>query len=122
MTSETTPEGIVSYTYDTASRRATMQVAGQSQVGYTFDNANRLTQIAQGTSTVGFSYDNANRRSTLTLPNGATLTFNGTHEAFTDMVGMLALSNESVPFTAAYRPKYNWLDNLAPGTGGIGQP
>jgi len=68
------------------------------------------------------SIDGKNVRVVVSLPNGATLTFNATHEAFTDMVGMLALNNESVPFTAAYRPKYNWLDNLAPGTGGIGQP
>jgi len=52
-----------------------MQVAGQAQVGYTFDNANRLTQIAQGTSTVGLTYDNANRHSTLTLPNGIVATY-----------------------------------------------
>lgn len=68
------------------------------------------------------SIDGKNVRVVVSLPNGSTLTFNGTHEAFTDMIGMLALTNESVPFTAAYRPKYNWLDNLAPGTGGIGQP
>src|SRR5579864_1924051 len=75
LSSETTPQGSIGYTYDNASRRATMQVAGQTQVGYTFDNANRLTQIAQGTSTVGFTYDNANRRSTLTLPNGIVATY-----------------------------------------------
>jgi RHS repeat-associated protein len=75
LSSETTPQGSVGYTYDTASRRATMQVVGQTQVGYTFDNANRLTQIAQGTSTVGFTYDNSNRRSTLTLPSGIVATY-----------------------------------------------
>jgi RHS repeat-associated protein len=75
LSSETTPQGSIGYTYDNASRRATMQVAGQTQVGYMFDNANRLTQIAQGTSTVGFTYDNANRRSTLTLPNGIVATY-----------------------------------------------
>jgi YD repeat-containing protein len=75
LSSETTPQGSIGYTYDDASRRATMQVAGQVQLGYTFDNANRLTQIAQGGSTVGFTYDNANRRSTLTLPNGIVATY-----------------------------------------------
>ena len=52
-----------------------MTVAGQPAVGYTYDLADRLTQIAQSTSTVGFSYDNANRRSTLTLPNGVTVAY-----------------------------------------------
>ena len=52
-----------------------MTVAGQPQVTYTYDNANRLTQIAQGTSTVGFSYDTINRRSTLTLSNGVNMAY-----------------------------------------------
>jgi YD repeat-containing protein len=52
-----------------------MTVAGQPQITYTYDNANRLTQIVQGTSTVGFSYDTANRRSTLTLSNGVNVSY-----------------------------------------------
>lgn len=50
-------------------------MAGQPQVGYTFDDANRLTQIAQGTSSVGFAYKKVKRRSTLTLPNGIIATY-----------------------------------------------
>jgi len=69
VTGETTPQGSISYNYDNAGRRTATQVAGQPQVTYTYDIANRLGQIAQGTSTVGFTYDDANRRSTLTLPN-----------------------------------------------------
>jgi len=69
LTSETTPQGTVSYTYDKASRRETMTVPGQSVISYTYDNANRLTQITQGTSVVQFGYDTANRRTSLTLPN-----------------------------------------------------
>jgi RHS repeat-associated protein len=75
LTSETTPQGQISYGYDLAGRRATMTVAGQPQVNYTYDNANRLTQIAQGTSTVGFSYDTVNRRSALTLSNGVNMAY-----------------------------------------------
>ena len=44
-------------------------------MGYTYDLANRLTQIAQGASTVGFSYDSASRRTSLTLPNGVTVAY-----------------------------------------------
>jgi len=47
-----------------------MTVPGQAQVVYTYDNANRLTQITQSSSIVTFGYDNANRRTSLTLPNG----------------------------------------------------
>ena len=50
-----------------------MQVAGQAQVSYTWDNADRLTAITQGSSAVGINYDNANRRTSLTLPNGVTV-------------------------------------------------
>ena len=69
MTSETTPEGAVSYTYDAAARRATMTVAGQTAVSYSYDNADRLTGIAQGSTSVALGYDDANRRTSLTLPN-----------------------------------------------------
>jgi YD repeat-containing protein len=53
-----------------------MTVQGQTQIGYAFDTANRLTQITQGTATVGSTYDNANRRATLTLPNGIVASYN----------------------------------------------
>jgi YD repeat-containing protein len=52
-----------------------MTVAGESAVNYTWDNANRLTNITQGSSSVGLAYDNANRRTTLTLPNGVTVSY-----------------------------------------------
>jgi YD repeat-containing protein len=47
-----------------------MTVAGQPQVTYSYDDADRLTGIAQGTATVSMTYDNASRRASLTLPNG----------------------------------------------------
>lgn len=47
-----------------------MTVAGQPTINYTYDNANRLTQITQGTSIVTLAYDDAGRRTTLALPNG----------------------------------------------------
>lgn len=38
-------------------RRSPMTAGIQSQVVYTFDNANRLSQLQQGRSTTGFQYD-----------------------------------------------------------------
>lgn len=73
LTSETTPQGSITYGCDNANRRTTMQVAGQAQVSYTWDNANRMTGITQGSTAVGISYDNADRRTSLTLPNGVTV-------------------------------------------------
>jgi YD repeat-containing protein len=75
LTSETTPQGVVSYGYDAAGRRASMTVAGQPQVSYSYDDANRLTQIAQGTTTVGFGYDEINRRTSLALSNGVNIAY-----------------------------------------------
>jgi RHS repeat-associated protein len=75
VTQEVTPQGTVDYVYDAAGRRSSMTPSGGTQVTYTHDNANRLTQIAQGSSTVGFAYDAASRRTTLTLANGVTLTY-----------------------------------------------
>jgi len=75
LTQEVTAEGTVNYTYDNASRRATMTVVGQLQVVYTYDNANRLTTITQGTSTVTIGYDDADRRTSVTYPNTNSITY-----------------------------------------------
>lgn len=52
-----------------------MTVVGQPQVTYTYDNANRLTQIQQGTSTVIIGYDDADRRTSVTYPNTNSITY-----------------------------------------------
>ncbi len=52
-----------------------MTVAGQTQVSYDWDNANRLSGITQGSTSVAFQYDNANRRTQLTLPNGIVVAY-----------------------------------------------
>jgi RHS repeat-associated protein len=77
LTQEQGPEGTVGYTYDAAGRRMQMTVTGQSNpVGYTYDNDDRLTGIAQGsTANVAFTYDVANRRTSLTLPNGVEMSY-----------------------------------------------
>jgi RHS repeat-associated protein len=75
LTSEVTPQGTVSYTYDAADRMQTVTIPGQSVITYTYDNANRITGLTQGTSTISFGYDNANRRTSLTLPNGVQVAY-----------------------------------------------
>jgi YD repeat-containing protein len=44
-------------------------------VQYTFDNANRITQITQGAASVNFGYDASSRRTSLTLPNGISVAY-----------------------------------------------
>jgi RHS repeat-associated protein len=70
LQTEVTPQGQVSYTYDTADRRISMTVLGQPAVTYGYDNADRLTSLTQSTATVSIGYDDANRRTSLLLPNG----------------------------------------------------
>ena len=52
-----------------------MTVAGLPTVQFNFDDANRLTQVAQGTTILSFGYDEANRRTSITWPNGIIGTF-----------------------------------------------
>ena len=60
-------------------------------------------------------------RVVVSMPNGTALVFNGDQEGGTDMVGTIDTAKDLVGFTAAYRPKYKWLDNLSPTpTGGAG--
>jgi len=66
----TTALGTVSYTYDKASRPATMSAGSNPEVVYTFDPGNRLTAISSGgTAAVCIGYDAANRRTLLVLPD-----------------------------------------------------
>jgi len=44
-------------------------------IGVSYDNANRLAQVAQGSSIVAFAYDTDGRRTTVTLPNGVTMRY-----------------------------------------------
>ncbi len=84
-----------------------MTILGQQPVSYTFDPANRLTQITQGGSSTVLNYDNANRRSTLTLPNGVLLQYSfDTASHLTNMIysfGSTVLGDLSYSYDAAGR-------------------
>lgn len=58
----------------------------------------------------------------VSMPNGTALVFSGTVEANTDMEGTIDSSKDIIGFTAAYRPKYKWIDNLSPNPGIGGTP
>lgn len=59
----------------------------------------------------------------VSLPSGTALVFSGTVDENTDMEGTLDTSSSNViGFTASYRPKYKWLDNLSPNPGLPGTP
>jgi hypothetical protein len=57
----------------------------------------------------------------VTMPNGTALVFSGSVEGGTDIAGTLDSAKDTVGFTAEYRPKYKWIDNLSPNPGIPGQ-
>jgi hypothetical protein len=61
-----------------------------------------------------------NVRLVVTLPDGTTILLSGRVDGTTDMLGMFTNATEHVPFTAAYRPKENWLENINATPGGLG--
>ncbi|MBV8198339.1 MAG: hypothetical protein JO263_09390 [Candidatus Eremiobacteraeota bacterium] len=63
--------------------------------------------------------DGQSVRIIVTLPNGTTLLLEGRLDGTTDMIGMLTMPDGAVPFTAAYRPKEKWIENVNPSPGGI---
>jgi len=58
----------------------------------------------------------------VTMPDGTTLLLEGRLDGTTDMVGMLTMAGGEVPFTASYRAKEKWIENVNPSPGGISQP
>lgn len=54
-----------------------------------------------------------------TLPNGTTLLLEGKLDGTTDMIGILTTPDGQIPFTAAYRAKEKWIENVNPSPGGI---
>jgi hypothetical protein len=58
----------------------------------------------------------------VTMPDGTTLLLEGKLDGTTDMIGMLTTAGGEVPFTASYRPKEKWIENVNPSPGGVSQP
>jgi RHS repeat-associated protein len=105
--SEQTPLGTRTSTYDSAGRRSSMTVSGQPAVSYTYDNANRLTQIVQGTSSTTIAYDLDSRRTSLTLPNNVVVNYGYDHDSnLTSLqyqLGSTTLGNITYTYDAAGR-------------------
>jgi len=81
--------------------------SGSILTGTYMDDKNRRFPVSG-------SLDGKDVRLVVSLPNGSDLIFKGTEDANTDMVGTLDISSNVIGFTAAYRPKYKWTDNLNP--------
>jgi hypothetical protein len=68
------------------------------------------------------SIDGQAVRLIVSMPNGTTLLLEGKLDGTTDMVGMLTMPDGQLPFTASYRAKEKWIENVNPSPGGIPQP
>jgi YD repeat-containing protein len=77
-----------------------MTVSGQTPVGYSYDNAGRLTAIAQGASNVGFAYDSDGRRISLTLPNGVVANYS--YDAASQLTGISYQGGALAPANLTY--------------------
>lgn len=66
------------------------------------------------------SVDGQSVRVVVSLPDGTTQLFTGKLDGTTDMLGMLSNAKENVVFTAAYRPKEKWIENINAQPGGLG--
>lgn len=100
LTSETTPQGSISYAYDLAGRRTSATVAGQTAITYSYDNDSHLTQVAQGSAIFGLSYDAAGRRTSLTLPNGIAVQYS--YDASSHITGITYAQGSTVLGTLTY--------------------
>lgn len=61
-------------------------------------------------------------RIVVSMPGGNSIVFAANEDNATDMLGGMTTAKENVAFTAAYRPKYKFLDNINPSAGGLGSP
>lgn len=61
-------------------------------------------------------------RMIVSMPDGTSLLFEGKLDGTTDMLGMFTSPKEEVPFTASYRAKEKWIENVNPAPGGMGMP
>jgi hypothetical protein len=69
---------------------------------------------------VAGSLDGQTVRMVVTLPDGTSVTMERRLDGTTDMIGEFTTPKEQVPFTAAYRPKSKFIDNLNAAPGGMG--
>ncbi|HEY9084361.1 MAG TPA: hypothetical protein VIN40_00255 [Candidatus Tyrphobacter sp.] len=64
--------------------------------------------------------DGNNVRIVVSLADGSTIVFEGHLDGTTDMIGMMTTAHEQVPFSADYRPKESFFDNINEQPSGIG--
>ncbi len=64
--------------------------------------------------------DGQHFRMIVTLPNGTSALMEGRLDGTSDMVGKLTTPTEEAYFTASWRPKEKWIENINASPGGLG--
>jgi hypothetical protein len=121
MTQFESPEGTVNYGYQYQGSgqgyywdlRQSMQLVGQSQVNYTYNTAEQLTEAQQGGLTASIGYDGAARRYSLTLPNGIAINYTYDNDSRITQLAYSANSTSLGALTYSYDS-----DSRAVGKGG----
>ncbi len=90
-----------------------LKQSGTALTGTYLDGAGKKYPLAG-------SLDGTAVRMVVSMADGSTILLEGKIDGTTDMLGMLTDAKERVPFTAAYRPKEKWFDNVNPAPGGMG--
>jgi RHS repeat-associated protein len=95
LIAKATPQGTLSYTYDSVGNVASMNSSNTNgiSVAYTYDNLNRLASVVDnrlpaGQNTTTYAYDPASNLATVTYPNGLSSTF-----TYDDLNRLKALNN-----------------------------
>lgn len=86
---------------------------GTTLTGTYLDTAGKKYPIAG-------SVDGQSIRLVVSMPDGTSLLLEGRLQGTTDMEGILTTAQEQVGFTAAYRPKERFMDNINAAPGGLG--
>ncbi len=108
---------VVKYGYDAVGNRTSLTYPDGHVVNYTFDVANRLTEVS-GPSDVSYSYDDANRLSGITRANNVSSTY--TYDA----AGHLTALTHSTPQDqlASYQYTYDPAGNLVQAKEDVSRP
>jgi hypothetical protein len=66
------------------------------------------------------SVDGQQVRLIVSLADGTTIVLQAKLDGTSDMIGMFTTANETAYFTASWRPKEKWIDNVNAAPGGLG--
>jgi RHS repeat-associated protein len=111
-----TPEGTVTYQYDSIGRRKNMAPASLPVVSYMYDNTNEITSVAAtGTSaTIGYSSDA--QRNTLTV-NNVTSTY--AYDPVTERLGSISYASTQNPSLGSLSYSYDADGRVTGKTGSL---